>query len=131
MEFYIEDSLHYKIQDYCNYNNLDTIDYIGDCIVKQFNIDRYGDLNVIIENRNKKEEIQKDFELSEISFDEKNQHYVLKHNLGNDIIIPLSKFMEIENNPFIKKKDESKISEVSTEKEINTNKTKKRTLQTR
>lgn len=131
MEFYIEDNLHYKLQDYCNYNDLDLTDYINDCIVKQFNIDRYGDLNEIIENKNKKEEPKIEFSIIETIFDDKNQNYVIKHNLGDDIIIPLATFFDLKTKLCNCKKEEIYTSSVEEEIEKDINKKKKRTLKTR
>ena len=138
MEHYIEDSLHYKIQDYCAYNKLDLNEYINDCIVKQFNIDRYGDLNVIIGNKEEKKQEEKTFILNEVKLDNENKNIIITHNLGEDVIIPLTFFPIIENKT-IEKNEVENISEIeistiieeNKEKEIDTNKRKKRTLRTK
>ena len=138
MEHYIEDSLHYKIQDYCVYNKLDLNEYINDCIVKQFNIDRYGDLNVIIGNKEEKRQEEKTFILNEVKLDNEKKNIIITHNLGEDVIIPLTVFPIIENKT-IEKNEFENISEIENsiiieenkEKEIDTNKRKKRTLRTK
>lgn len=138
MEHYIEDNLHYKIQDYCEYNKLDLYDYINDCIVKQFNIDRYGDLNVIIGNKEEKRQEEKEFILNEVKLDNENKNIIITHNLGEDVVIPLTLFPIIENksiekNEFgnVSEKEISTTIEENKEKEIDTNKRKKRTLRTK
>ena len=55
MEIKIEDRLYINIKDYCKHNEIDENEYIIDCIVKQFNVDKFGDLNDILNG--KKEEI--------------------------------------------------------------------------
>ena len=138
MEHYIEDSLHYKIQDYCVYNKLDLNEYINDCIVKQFNIDRYGDLNVIIGTKEEKRQEEKTFILNEVKLDNEKKNIIITHNLGEDVIIPLTVFPIIENKT-IEKNEFENISEIENsiiieenkEKEIDTNKRKKRTLRTK
>ena len=52
MEININDRLYFNIQEYCKYNEIDDNEYINDCIVKQFNIDKFGDLNEILVNFN-------------------------------------------------------------------------------
>lgn len=138
MEHYIEDNLHYKIQDYCEFNHLDMNEYINDCIVKQFNIDRYGDLNDIIGNNKENKQDGKEFFIKEMKYDEKKQSFVIKHNLGDDILIPLMNILEINNNLFQTNKEEIKTTKENTlpieeikEKEFDTNKKRKRTLKTK
>jgi hypothetical protein len=71
MKFNIEVDLPKRtidsITQYCENNNLILSEYISDCITKQNNIDRYGDLNDII----KKDKVLKDDSVS-IETDNKN-----------------------------------------------------------
>lgn len=141
MEFCIDDDLYNKVEDYCLRNTIDINEYLNDCIVKQFNIDKYGDLNVIIDNKFKKD-IKENFTIKEILFDETKKSYIVKHNLGDDILIPISMTdiekiynasqLNIDNINLDKEirlmgnVDESKLKE-----DINTIKKRKRTIKTK
>ena len=132
MNFKIDEKLYNKIQDYCKYNNLNEEDYINDCIVRQFNIDRYGDLNVLLNTE--KNNTNSEQTVIESIFDEENENIIIKHSLIEDIVIPISTFpqlkvcvkeekttIDIEKDDIIQQKIISQTS---------TNKTKKRTLKT-
>lgn len=41
----LSDKLEREIREFCKMNDLQLGEYIGTCIEKQFNLDRYGDLN--------------------------------------------------------------------------------------
>ena len=127
----IEDRLSYNIQDYCKLNEIDENEYIIDCIVKQFNIDKFGDLNEIIgDKNNKKEEIPIN-KFIDLEFDIEKQQFVVKQSLDDDIFIPLSKF----DNLFIKTETQIQdniVTEINTEESSKPLITKKkRTLQTK
>lgn len=65
MEIILDDRIYYNIQEYCDFNQIDVNEYITDCIIKQFNIDRFGDLNEIIKKQ-KNNEIVKEDNINEI-----------------------------------------------------------------
>ena len=142
MEFCIEDDLYNKIQDYCFNKTIDITEYINDCIVKQFNIDKYGDLNVIINNKTK-ESVKEEFKVKEITFDNDNKSCVIKHNLGSNILIPLSQITNVIDTTQQVKIEHNKASKETTtlletynnieskKEDVNTVKKKKRTLKTK
>lgn len=128
MEIKIEDRLYINIQDYCKHNEIDENEYIIDCIVKQFNVDKFGDLNDILNG--KKEEIPIN-KFIDLEFDIDKQCFIIKQSVDDDILIPLSKF----DNLFIKtetKIQDNIVTEINTEESSKPLITKKkRTLQTR
>lgn len=131
MEYYIEDKLYYKIQDYCEYNSIDLNEYVNDCIVKQFNIDRYGDLNEILDGK-KDEKIETPInKFVKLEFNENEKHFIIKQSLDEDVYIPLSDFEQlmvkttskIEDNTMLEQKNEIDKKPIITKK--------KRTLQSK
>lgn len=85
MDFTINEKLYYKLSDFCEYNQLDFNDYVEECIVKQFNIDRYGDLNDIFQHN---EEIDA---VNEVKLDENKEHLIIIQESNRETIIPLEK----------------------------------------
>ena len=130
MEININDRLYFNIQEYCKYNEIDDNEYINDCIVKQFNIDKFGDLNEILGNKEEKKEKETN-KFVELFFNEDEKQFVVKQSLDDDIIIPLSNFknLYLQNN----QQKEKNIENISSNKEINNIVVtkKKRTLQSK
>lgn len=85
MDFTINEKLYYKISDFCEYNCLDFNDYLEDCIVKQFNIDRYGDLNDILHQENSIDEV------NEVKMDDNKLQLIIVQESGRETSIPISK----------------------------------------
>lgn len=128
MEIKIEDRLYINIQDYCKHNEIDENEYIIDCIVKQFNVDKFGDLNDILNG--KKEEIPIN-KFIDLEFDIDKQCFIIKQSVDDDILIPLSKFDNLSIKTETKIQDNI-VTEINTEESSKPLITKKkRTLQTR
>lgn len=85
MDFSVNEKLYYKLSDFCDYNHLEFNDYIEDCIIKQFNIDRYGDLNDMFQHN---EEIDV---VNEVKLDENKEHLIVVQESNRETIIPLEK----------------------------------------
>ena len=45
VEIDIIDRIYYNIQEFCEVNGLDVIEYMTDAITERYNLDKYGDLN--------------------------------------------------------------------------------------
>lgn len=48
LTFNILDNLYRSLKEFCEYNSLDIDEYVQNCVEKQLNIDKFGDLNEIL-----------------------------------------------------------------------------------
>ena len=98
----IDDRTGNAIKDFCKANNVKQNDYLTNIIEKQFNIDRFGDMNEMIKPKPQKQ-IMKKVEMAEV---------------------------RVESNKEPKEENNS-IQQKSISLENNDNKPKKRTLKTK
>lgn len=45
VEIYIIDRIYYNIQELCEINGFNVMEYMSDAIIERYNLDKYGDLN--------------------------------------------------------------------------------------
>lgn len=98
----IDDRTGNAIKDFCKANNVKQNDYLTNIIEKQFNIDRFGDMNEMIKPKPQKQ-IMKKVEMTEVR-------------------------VESDKEP---KEENNSIQQKSISLENNDNKPKKRTLKTK
>ena len=77
------------IREFCKANNLKQNQYLVDIIEKQFNIDRFGDLNELLAKKEKPKQVQ----MTEVKTDEPNLP------LNDDIIMEIPKEKETSPKP--------------------------------
>lgn len=117
MEIILEDKFYYKIVNYCEHNHFEINEYIEDCIAKQFNIDRYGDLNQLVNPQNEIENC-----VVEVKLDESKDNIVVRLSQAKDIVIPIITIPELtlkgkEVSTKVKQQKENEIPTIKTFKE--------------
>ena len=77
----IDDRTGNAIKDFCKANNVKQNDYLTGIIEKQFNIDRFGDLNDLLVKKNISQKPKMELVKSEIHTEERNDTVELTNNI--------------------------------------------------
>ena len=107
MEIAINDRLKQQINDFCQLNKIDVNTYLSDKIMEGFSVDRFGDLNDLVDKEEivPKKEIEEKIEITNVVYETDSEQFVLTIN-NKEYRVGLK---QIEGFSFLYKKDESYI----------------------
>lgn len=107
MEITINDRLKQQINDFCQLNKIDVNTYLSDKITEGFSVDRFGDLNDLVDKEEivPKKEIEQKIEITNVVYEVDSEQFVLTIN-NKEYRLDLE---QIEGFSFISKKNENYI----------------------